>query len=301
MNTSRWEVNAIPDLSGKTIIITGSSSGLGLETARVLAGKNASVVIAVRNLFKGNSAADLIREEYSDAELTVMGLDLASLESIRGFAHNFRQNYKKLDLLINNAGVMMSPFARTSDGFELQFGTNHLGHFALTGLLLDPILCCPGSRIVTLSSIAHKNGKLNLDDVSWKTRKYNTHQAYFDSKIANLHFTFELDRRLKAAQAETIALAAHPGSTKTELQRHSALVSFLNNIIAQDVIMGALPTLRAAFDESVTGGEFFGPEKFMETRGYPVQVQPSKLSQDKETAAKLWRLSEEMTGIRYPI
>jgi NAD(P)-dependent dehydrogenase (short-subunit alcohol dehydrogenase family) len=202
-------------------------------------------------------------------------------------------------LLINNAGVMIPPYSKTADGFELQFGTNHLGHFALTGRLLDRIISTSSARVVNVSSGAHKWGKIDFDDLAWEKRSYSKWKAYGASKIANLYFTFELDRRFKANNSGVLAVAAHPGWTATELQRHTGLTQFLNNFFAQDISMGALPTLRAAIEPGLKGSEYFGPEGFMETRGYPVQVETNALSRDKAIAEKLWNESEKLTGVEY--
>lgn len=299
MKNEKWTAEDISDQKGKVAIVTGSSSGIGYEAARVLANKNAEVIIAVRNLDKGNAAAAKIVAQNKNADVKVMRLDLADLSSVKGFAEEFKSKYSRLDRLINNAGVMIPPYSKTADGFELQFGTNHLGHFALTGRLLDVLAKTQGSRIVNVSSSAHKTGKINFDDLNWETRKYSGWSAYGDSKIANLYFTYELNRKLKANVIQTIVTAAHPGWTATELQRNSGIIEFLNGIFAQDITMGALPTLRAAFDETAKGGEFYGPEGFMEMWGHPVEVSSNELSKDEKIGAKLWTVSEELTGIHY--
>ncbi len=249
---------------------------------------------------KGNAAAKKIRDGYKGAKVTVMELDVARLESVRHFADGFTKDYSRLDLLINNAGVMVPPYSKTADGFELQFGTNHLGHFALTGLLIDLLVKTPGSRIVNVSSNAHKIGKLNFGDLNWETRKYKKWRAYGDSKISNLYFTYQLQRRLEAIKADVTAAASHPGWTATELQRHNGFMAGLNNVFPQGPGMGALPTLYAAVGPDVKGGDYFGPSGFMQMKGYPKKVESNKLSKDKEIAERLWNVSEELTGIRFP-
>lgn len=299
MNSENWTAENIPNQKGKVVIVTGSSSGIGYEAARVLAEKQATVILAVRNLDKGNKAVEKILAQNKDADVRVLELDLANLESVEKFAENFKKEYLRLDLLINNAGVMIPPYSKTSDGFELQFGTNHLGHYALTGLLLELLLSTPNSRIVNVSSMAHKSGNINFDDLTWEKRSYSAWRAYGDSKIANLFFTLELDRKLKEHNLDLCATAAHPGWTATELQRHTGLVDFLNNIFAQDISMGALPTLRAATESGLKGGEYFGPNGFMEMRGFPAQVKTNQLAKDESIAKKLWEVSEELTGVKF--
>lgn len=299
MAQKKWDSDSISRQSGRIAIVTGSNSGIGYETARVLANKNAEVIIAVRNMEKGNAAAEKIKDGYQDAKVKVMELDLAGLESVRKFAGNFTKNYSQLDLLINNAGVMVPPYSKTADGFELQFGTNHLGHFALTGLLIDLLKKTPGSRVVNVSSSAHRIGKLDLNDLNWEKRKYKKWRAYGDSKISNLYFTYRLQQRLEDMKADAIAVAAHPGWTATELQRHTGLMSLMNNFFAQSIEMGALPTLYAAVGPDVKGGDFYGPSGFQEMKGYPKKVEPNKLAKDKQIAEKLWNISENLTGERF--
>ena len=259
MPKKKWDSSDIPDQKGRVAIVTGASSGIGFETARVLAEKNATVIIAPRNLDKGNVAAEKIRSGHPNADLTVMELDLANLDSVRDFAEKFKDSYSRLDLLINNAGVMMPPLSKTKDGFELQFGTNHLGHFALTGLLIDLIKNTPDSRIVNVSSGAHHYGNLDFEDLTWEKRPYKKMKAYSDSKIANIYFANELQRRLDEAGVNTLVTAAHPGWTATELQRHAGVFKFLNRFVAQDITMGALPTLYAAVAEDVQACDYYGP------------------------------------------
>lgn len=296
----KWTTKNIADLSNKIALVTGSNSGIGYEAAKVLAMKNARVLMACRNLSKGEHAASMIKEEYENAEVSVVELDLGSLDSTREFANNYLKEYDRLDLLINNAGVMMPPYGKTRDGFELQFGTNHLGHFALTGLLMPVLKKTPGSRIINVSSAAHRNGKINFEDLN-SEQSYNKMQSYGQSKIANLLFTNELQRRLEDAKIESMVTAAHPGWTSTNLQRHSGGFRFLNPIFGQKSDMGALPTLRAACDPEARGSDYFGPGGFMEMKGHPVRVKSHDRAKDLETAKKLWEVSEEMTGVNFSI
>ena len=296
----KWTSDAIPDQSGRLAVITGATSGIGLETARMLAEKGAAVVLAVRNVEKGETVANAIRDRRPGAEVRVEALDLASLASVRAFAERISGGEQRLDLLINNAGVMMTPFARTADGFELQFGTNHLGHFALTALLFDRLASTPHSRVVTVSSLAHRAGRPDLEDLNWAKRPYNKTQAYADSKLANLYFTYELASRLEAADYLTLATAAHPGFTATNLQQHT-VYRYLNPIVGQKPERGALPTLRAAVDPEATYGDYYGPDGVLEMGGHPKKVASSRTSHQRETASRLWELSEEMTGVAFRV
>lgn len=299
MKNKNWTTDDILNQTGKTAIVTGSSSGIGYEAARILANKGATVILAVRSEDKGRAAANKILAQNKDADVKVMRLDLANLESVKEFAEEFKRAHGRLDLLINNAGVMIPPFSKTADGFELQFGTNHLGHFALTAHLLETLANTKNARIVNVSSSAHKAGNLNFDDLTWEKRDYSAWRAYGDSKIANLYFTFALNKKLKEKGFDTFVTAAHPGWTATELQRHSGLIEMLNGVFAQDTTMGALPTLRAAFDRNAKGGEYFGPGGFMELWGYPIEVAPNQLSKDEKIAEKLWAASETLTGVKF--
>ena len=299
MSNENWTAKNIPNQKGKVVIVTGSSSGIGYEAARVLANKEATVIIAVRSLDKGNKAVEKILGQNKDADVKVMQLDLADLKSVKNFAENFKKNYPSLDLLINNAGVMIPPYSKTADGFELQFGTNHLGHFALTAQLLEVLVKTKDARIVNVSSGAHKVGNINFDDLTWEKRSYSSWRAYGDSKIANLYFTYELNKKLKENNLNVIATAAHPGYTATQLQRNMGIFEFLNNIFAQNISMGALPTLRAATEDSLKGAEYFGPNGLMEMWGFPVRVESNTLSKDEAIAKKLWKVSEELTGVKF--
>jgi len=301
---TNWTTTDIPDQTGRTAVVTGANTGLGYETARALAAKGAHVVLAVRNLDKGRAAADLIGKATPGAVVSVQELDLTSLESVRAAADQLRSRHEVIDLLINNAGVMMTPKATTKDGFELQFGTNHLGHFAFTGLLLDRVLAGPASRVVTVSSVGHRFARtgIRFDDLQWD-RDYNRVGAYGQAKLANLMFTYELQRRLRGTT--TIAAAAHPGGSRTELTRNlPSVVAAASKIIEplfQDAAMGALPTLRAATDPGVLGGQYFGPDGFGEQRGYPVVVASSRVSHDAAAQKRLWTVSEELTGVTFPV
>lgn len=303
-----WTAADAGDQSGRVAVITGATSGLGLETARVLAQHGATVVIAGRDPARTAAAADRIRAVQTGS-VEIAELDLASLESVRKAADDLAARFPRLDLLINNAGVMMPPYSLTKDGFELQFGTNHLGHFALTGLLLSSLLAQPGSRVVTVSSNGHRAGRLNFADLQ-SARHYQKMAAYGRSKLANLMFTYELQRRLSAAGARTIALAAHPGTARTDLARHmpgfaqasmSSRFSALNSWWVQDSSMGALPTLRAATDPDAIGGTYYGPDGPLQLTGYPVVVTSSTRSHNSEAQRRLWTESEKLTGITYPV
>jgi NAD(P)-dependent dehydrogenase (short-subunit alcohol dehydrogenase family) len=301
---SNWTTANIPDQTGRTAVITGANTGLGYETAAALAAKGAHVVLAVRNLDKGKEAADHITHRSPGANVSLQELDLTSLESVRAAAEQLKSTYDAIDLLINNAGVMMTPKSTTKDGFELQFGTNHLGHFALTGLLLDRVLAAQGSRIVTISRQGHRFARtgIRFDDLQWE-RSYSRVGAYGQSKLANLMFTYELQRRLIGTN--TIAAAAHPGGSNTELARNLPVaVRGLATVLAplmQGPEMGALPTLRAATDPGVLGGQYFGPDGFGEQRGYPKVVASSQASHDTAAQRRLWAVSAELTGVTFPI
>lgn len=294
----KWTAENIESQKGKTVIVTGSSSGIGYEAARVLANKEAKVIIAVRNLEKGEKAKTKIINQNNNASVEVMKLDLADLNSVKSFADVYKQKHSQLDLLINNAGVMIPPYSKTKDGFELQFGTNHLGHFALTLQLLDLLKNTNNSRIVNVASSAHKYGKIDFNDLNWENRKYSAMRAYGDSKIANLYFTSELAKKISENKSKVLVTAAHPGWTATDLQRHSSLFEFMNGIFAMNIEQGTLPTLRAATDVNVSSGDYYGPDGWQEWRGFPVKVDANKLAKDETIAEKLWKVSEELTGIK---
>jgi NAD(P)-dependent dehydrogenase (short-subunit alcohol dehydrogenase family) len=307
MGRNMWTAADIPDQSGRVAVVTGASSGLGLATAKVLSARGATVVFACRDVVKAERAADLIHTEDGQADVRGVRLDLASLASVREAADELRADYPNLDLLINNAGVMAVPFQRTEDGFELTLATNHLGHFALTGLLLDRLLTTGGSRIVTVSSLAHRRGVMRFDDLHGEQR-YEPAAAYDESKLANLLFTNELHARLEAAGAPTIALAVHPGNVRTDLWRTSSrlervLISPrlrpLNFWLAQSAERGALPTLRAAVDPSARGGDYYGPGGRFQYTGSPTRSKPSPRAHDAAAQVRLWEVSEQLTGVRY--
>ena len=295
----KWDASNIIDQKGKVVLVTGASSGIGFEAAKILANKNAKVIVAVRNLDKGKVALEKIKSQNVDANVSVMMLDLADISSVRRFVDAVKKQFSRLDLLINNAGVMIPPYSKTKDGFELQFGTNHLGHFALTGLLINLINKTSESRIVNVSSNAHKYGNLNFNDLNWERRKYKAWKAYGDSKISNLYFTYELKRWLEKSKSNIKVTAAHPGWTATELQRHSGLFEFLNGYFAMKPEQGALPILRAAIDEMTQCGDYFGPDGWQEWKGFPKKVESNKLSHDLSIAKKLWDVSEEQTGVKF--
>jgi NAD(P)-dependent dehydrogenase (short-subunit alcohol dehydrogenase family) len=299
MSKSKWDRSNIPNQKGKVIVITGATSGLGKEATKVLVEKGATIVMAVRNTQKAASVVKEIQKTFPDAIIDVRELDLISLKSVQDFADGILAAYNQLDILINNAGIMMCPYSKTEDGFEIQMGVNHLGHFALTGLLMPLLKQTKKSRVVATASIAHKSGNINFEDINWEKRKYATTKAYSDSKLANLYFAYELARKLKNEPNAPMIVAAHPGWTKTELDRHSGVVAFLSNMIAQTAEMGTLPTLRAAVDADLKSGDYIGPVKFMEMRGYPVVVKSNAMSYDTTKAKQLWDMSEEMTGVKY--
>ncbi|WP_286860257.1 MULTISPECIES: oxidoreductase [Sphingobacterium] len=305
MTAKNWTVDDIPSQQGKIILITGANSGLGLQASTVLSSKGAQVIMTARNLKSGNEAISMIKKKNANARLDLMQLDLSDFASIHQFSHEFHKKYKQLDVLINNAGVMF-PAKRelTKQKFEVQFGTNHLGHFLLTGLLLDILKNTPNSRIAIQSSGQHK-AKMGRPDIHFNDLNfdegYNKYVAYTQSKLANLLFAYELDRRLKANDVNVTVTSAHPGYTKTNLVRHSGFFvqAIITNLLAQSVEMGTLPILRAATDTSVTGGEYFGPTKMNEMRGYPELVRSSNKSYDRGLAEKLWMISEQLTQIIY--
>jgi NAD(P)-dependent dehydrogenase (short-subunit alcohol dehydrogenase family) len=301
-----WTADQIPGQHGRTAIVTGANSGLGLIEARELARGGAQVFISSRDRTKAAAAAAAIHRTIPSARIEVAQLDLANLSSVRTFSERFLAGHSRLDLLINNAGVMAAPYQRTVDGFELQFGTNHLGHFALTGLLLPALRDQPGSRVVTVSSNSHKAGQMRFDDLQGE-RRYSRWGAYSQSKLANLLFAFELDRRLKAASLPLISVAAHPGYSATNLQLsapplYERLVMRLSNrFIAQNAEMGALPILYAATAPGLAGGSYVGPDGRNEQRGYPTLVRASDRAQDAEAAGRLWEISEQLTGVTYDL
>lgn len=305
MSGPTWTTTDIPDQHGRTAVITGANTGLGFETAKALAARGASVILAVRNLDKGKEAAARITEATPGVDVSARHLDLSSLSSVRETADELRASQERIDLLINNAGVMYTPKGMTADGFETHFGTNHLGHFALTGLLLDRLLSTPGSRVVTVGSVGHRiRARIHFDDLNLE-RGYSRVAAYGRSKLANLLFTYALQHRL-ATRGTTTALAAHPAAANTELGRNMpaplrAVTKLVAPLLTQPASTGALPILRAATDPQARGGECFGPDGFFEMRGRPTVVRSSAQSHDVELQRRLWTVSEELTGVTYPL
>ncbi len=297
-----WTLDHVPDQSGRIAIVTGANSGLGLETARALAGKGMTVVMACRNAEKAEAARTAIQLQYPKTTLPIQLLDLSRLASVRAFARGFAEKYARLDLLINNAGIMMPPYALSDDCFESQLAANYLGHFALTGLLLPLLLKTEGSRVVSLSSLAHKWGAIQFDDLQFE-RGYNRRLAYSQSKLACLMFAYELQRRLTLAGSQTLSVAAHPGISATNLFQHlpGVLKPFfpLMNLALQPARDGALPTLYAALGEHIKGGDYCGPKSLGEMRGPPVKVGSNRASRDVAAAARLWTLSEKLTGVSF--
>jgi NAD(P)-dependent dehydrogenase (short-subunit alcohol dehydrogenase family) len=301
-----WTEADIPDQAGRTVLVTGANSGLGLQTAAVLAARGATVLLACRDLQRGRTALDRVRAGSGGSDATLVQLDLADLTSVRKAADEVRAiTGDRLDVLVNNAGVMATPPRRTVDGFELQIGTNHLGHAALTWLLAPALL--PGARVVTVSSLAHRGGGLDVDDVNFERRPYRPVTAYSASKLANLLFTFELDRRIRAAGRDVLAVAAHPGLTDTELVANTTrmlapgpvaqLAKWGSKLITQGVEAGVLPQLYAITAADVHGGEYFGPTSLGQTRGAPGRVTPSLAAREERTAGLLWKRTAELTGV----
>ncbi|HET6311595.1 MAG TPA: oxidoreductase [Candidatus Nitrosotalea sp.] len=302
--TKKWTAEEIPDQGARTAIVTGANIGLGRIVARELARHGAKVILASRDSAKGTEAARAITAAFPSSNVEAARLDLADLSSIRAFADRIGAGNDQIDLLINNAGVMAAPYKRTVDGFELQLGTNHLGHFALTGLLLPLLYERPDARVVTVSSQNHRGGQMRFDDLQGE-RRYSRWGAYAQSKLANLLFAFELERRLKAAGWRLISVAAHPGYSATNLQLsgpplHERLLMRLSNrLFAQSAEMGALPILYAATAPGLQGGSYVGPDGPGEARGHPVLVQATARAHDQEDARRLWEASEKLTGVKY--
>ncbi len=307
--TVPWTADDLPDLSGKTMVVTGANSGLGYEAALQFARKGARVVLACRDSGKARAAMAAIAALHPEALLEDMELDLANLASVRAFAQAFLARQGDLHVLCNNAGVMALPQRRTADGFEMQFGTNHLGHFALTGLLVERLLATGGARVVNVTSGLHRIGRMPFDDLQWERRRYGKWGAYAQSKLANVLFTFELQRKLDAAGASAISVVCHPGYAATNLQlvgprmQGSQLLELMsklaNRVVSQSAAMGALPILYAAASPDVRGGEFIGPDGLGEIHGYPRKITASARARDAAAAAKLWAVSEKATGVRY--
>jgi NAD(P)-dependent dehydrogenase (short-subunit alcohol dehydrogenase family) len=303
-----WTASEIPDQHGRVAVVTGANSGLGFQTARALARKGATVVMACRDQRKGAEALGRLRDEQPTATAELLELDLADLSSVHKAANDVLARHDRIDVLVNNAGVMAIPRRTTADGFEMQLGTNHLGHFALTGLLIDRLLETEGSRVVTVSSGAHRAGRMRFDDLQGE-RRYGKWRAYGQSKLSNLLFTRELHRRLATKGASTIALAAHPGYAATHLQAVGPEMSgsrlrargmeLANRIFSQTDEMGALGQLFAATSPDAVPGEYYGPDSFFGLQGYPARASTSKAARKDADARRLWEVSEELTGVRY--
>lgn len=304
MSENKWTTDNIPNLSGKTIIVTGGSSGLGFESVKAFANKGADVVMASRTMANMEDARNILLAANPDAKIKVLELDLGDLDSIRKFASNFKKDHQRLDILMNNAGVMTVPYEDIQAGIASQMSTNHFGHFALTGLLMDLIKATPGSRVVMTSSLAYKQGKMDFDNLLFETRNgYSPMKAYGRSKLANLLFMQELQQFFQSNNIDSFAVAAHPGLSLTNLGRHvDQKIQFkifgpLLKMIAQTAAMGALPQIRAAVDQNVKGGEYYGPDGIFEITGYPVLRETPKVAKDKDEAKRLWEISEKITEV----
>ncbi len=294
----RWIDSNIGDQTGKNIIVTGANSGIGYETARILSQKGAMVVLGCRNLKRGEDAVKNILSENDKASVRLMSLDLSSQASIKQFVKEFRSEYRSLDILINNAGVMATPYSLTEDGYEWQFGTNHLGHFALTGLLNELLQRTSGSRVVVITSIAHYNGRINFNDLLYE-QKYTRMGAYRRSKLANIFFAYELQRRFKKNYSDSISIAVHPGVSSTNIVKLPPFISRLKEMVLMSAAKGSLSILKGATDKDLSGGEYIGPSGFRESIGYPAILESSDQSHDRSFAKQLWSVSEELTGIKY--
>ncbi len=299
----KWTYDNIPDLTGKVIIVTGGNSGIGFHQVKAFAQNGATVIMASRSEQKAQIARKEIMQSNPRGTVEIMLLDLADLSSVRDFARRFKEKYDRLDVLVNNAGLMAIPYSKTKDGFEMQLGVNHLGHFALTGLLLDVIKATPGSRVVNVSSNAHKMGKIDFDNLMFEKGGYTPFKAYSQSKLANLLFTYELDRRFRQYNIQSMALAAHPGGAATNLWENIKqklwfrILQPLVYLFLQSAQMGALPVIRAAVDPQARGSQYYGPHKG--NKGYPVVVESNEASHNEEDARRLWEISEQLTGIKF--
>jgi NAD(P)-dependent dehydrogenase (short-subunit alcohol dehydrogenase family) len=305
---SHWSVQQIESQKGRVAIVTGANSGIGFHTAASLAAAGAHVVLACRDTTKAAAAAEQILAMHPQADIAIATLDLASLASIRNFVDEFKLSHQKLDILVNNAGVMAYAQRRaTADGFEMQFGTNHLGHFALTGLLVPTLIAAPAPRVVTVSSVAHKKGTLHFNDLNWQ-QDYSAWPAYQQSKLANLVFALELYRRAEQSGSKLVSVAAHPGVAMTNIVKNgpganglkAMVLKTFGSIIMQPDWQGALPILYAATDNGLNGGEYIGPDGFLEWRGWPTEVKPEPKALDQVSALQLWDISESLTGVTYP-
>ena len=304
----QWKVNSIGDLTGKTILITGANSGIGLEAFKILGAKGATMIMASRNPDKANKALEHVRSEVPNAKTDFIQLDLASLASVKAAANAFKSKYDKLDILINNGGVAWHPRKTTADGFELHFGTNHLGHFALGGHLLGSLLKADSPRIVAIASIAHRFGYIHFDDLQLE-KGYNMFASYGQSKMANLLYTFELNRLAQRAGVNLMPVAAHPGMSSTNLatsgiEGHgqsllAQLTDRMQGLVTQSAYDGSLPTVRAATDPEAAGGDYYGPRDLFEAIGPPVKVGTNDYAKREDVAAQLWQVSEELTGVKY--
>jgi NAD(P)-dependent dehydrogenase (short-subunit alcohol dehydrogenase family) len=307
---ANWTENDTPDQRGRVALITGANSGIGWDNARVLAARGARVLLGARSPERGADAVARIQALHPEADVRLLQVDLSDLDSVARAADEVRSGEERLDLLINNAGLMMVPESKTAQGFEMQLGVNHLGHFALTGHLLPMLQKAASSRVVSVSSNGHKFGRMRFEDLHWE-RDYSPVGAYAQSKLANLLFTFELQRRLDAAGEAVHALAAHPGGSNTNLGHENpgglgysllhALRPVFERFLLQSAAMGALPTLRAAVDPEAKGGEYYGPDGWGEQRGHPVRVDSNDRSKNLEDARRLWEVSEQATGVKVAI
>ncbi|MEQ1311997.1 oxidoreductase [Acinetobacter sp. XH1639] len=297
MSKVTWTPEQIPSMIGKTVLVTGANSGLGFESARLMAAHGAEVIMACRDQKKGILAVENIKEEYPEAKLVLMSLDLADQQAIKAFVQVFKEKYQKLDILLNNAGLMAPPLSRTKDGFEIQFGTNHLGHFTLTGLLLDVLERADKPRIVTVSSVAHNFGKIYFNNLNAE-KCYFRWAFYGQSKLANLIFSRELHRRLRLTESKIDSIAVHPGYSDTNLQNASGTAVF-NCFFAQPQSMGCYPSVFAATSSEAESGGYYGPNGFMEMAGYPAPARVRKLAKDQNLAEQLWQVSEQLTGVCY--
>lgn len=295
---NNWNVGHMPNLEGTTAIVTGANSGIGLETSIQLAHKGAHVVMACRNADKGRTAVNDVLARSEAASVELAHLDLADLSSVRDFTTEFSRNHHKLDLLVNNAGVMFPPYERTKDNFEMQVGTNHLGHFALTGLLLSHLFSADRPRVVTVSSIMHKVGRIDFTNFNAE-KSYSKWKAYAQSKLANLLFAYELQRLFSLTDKDARSIASHPGGSSTGVARHSRVSMIVEKLIAQNVHQGALPSLRACTDPEAVPGSFYGPANFFGWRGPPTIERSSSRSYDEHVARELWQLSTSLTGVSY--
>ena len=288
------------NMSGKKVIVTGANSGIGYETSRVLSLTGATIIMACRNIWKGEAAMASIKESNPSARLELMRLDLSDLSSVRQFINQFRENFGSCDILVNNAGLMATPKSYTADGFEMQFGTNHIGHFVLTHGLIDGMKQNLGSRVVTITSIAHFKGDIYFDDLKAE-KSYHRMKAYRQSKLANLLFAYELDRRLKEKGHKTISVAVHPGVTATNLVELPRILEILKDLVLMDTVKGALPTLMGAVSGELKGGEYIGPDGWKQAFGYPAVLKSGVKSYDTELAQKLWSVTEELTGLKFQL